>query len=131
MIFADPFFVRAVQVEVPGVSSVSADGQETPGVVTTYTVKASVEPMMTGRDLEGESGAALPVGGRRFFMDLGPAAADGAKALVKFWDEGTGAPTSFFGEAIIVHNGVSYIVEDVMTWDGEYVEVVGSRRSVG
>ena len=130
-IFTDSFFVTDVTIEIPAGATVTADGQTTPGTVTSYAAKASVEPVGAMRDLEGEPGATLLVGGRRFYMDHSSSAAVGVKRLVAFFDEGAGPPASQHEAAKIVHNGVRYTVQDVLTWGNEYVEVIGDRRSVG
>ena len=131
MIFSDPFFVDDVTIEIPAALNPTSDGVVTAGTVGTYAAKASVEPMGTMRDLEAMPGAALLVGSRRFYMDFSSSAAVGVRNLVTFFDGGAGAPASEHEAAKIVHNGVRYTVQDVKTWDGEYVEVIGDRRSIG
>lgn len=130
-LFTDPFFVTDVTIEIPSPATVSSDGLTTPGTVTSHTAKASVEPIGAMRDLEGEPGVSLRVGARRFYMDHSSSAAVGVKELVKFFDQGDGMPMLPHESAKIVHNGVRYTVQDVMTWGNEYVEVIGDRRSVG
>ena len=130
-VFNNSFFVTDVTIEIPSLSTVTQDGVETPGAVSTHPVKASVEPIRSSRDLDAEPGAALLIGGRRFYMNHSAGGETGVKELVKFFDEGAGGPTSFTPSAKILHDGVTYIVQDVMTWEGEYVEVLGSRQTVG